>query len=782
MRQLPETVTLLLVGRSTPSLPLAEWVAQGRAVSFGADDLKFSASETIALAQKHGAEMNEREATELTLQLEGWPAGIALLVAARARSPSPGEASRIPHATDLIAYHLTTLPSELVEFLERTAPLELLEASLLEQHGGLPAARHTLRELERRGEMLSALPPGGSYRLHPLLREAMLDAVRDREGEQGIARMHGWAGEMFEAAHRHAQALFHHERARDSARLVKFLADHIDALFADGHGEQASRAVHQLAKEGLDIPILVSRIQGMLLRQRGLPGARELFLTALEMAKQRNDNESIFAVRVQLLWGSVETVDPAVAAEVATFAQETAALSALHKAHALILLGWTKVLRSDPDFVPALESAIAAAELGAGSPELRFRAALLNAYAQTGIGDFSRADAMMSELLRDLEPSEHIVLLCWALFWYARFSLVWGDANAAADYARQGTLLGLHLNLHAELASLYSVITEIESAKGDRESCAKAAELLREHIPITFYGPDRFRLGAHAAQMLARCEFLNGAPAEALRLVEAAFGDAPPGSAARFALRSDAALYLSVTGTPGAAAALATASDEAQTVAPFDLVDVAKFASAVALLELLRASSPSDQGPAPRTARPLSTYRSFVASRRDLGDLQRSAELLNQLLTDGGVQAEEDVAELMAVQERLAALGFRFEAAALAALVQALAHQRPAVEAAVRSQRPSRAEAQERKRSAQAPRGAALTKREVEVLVLLEMGLTNREIAQRLNVGTRTVDSHVEHVLSKFNAASRTRAVAEAIRAGVLPTAPSGDAAKAASA
>jgi DNA-binding CsgD family transcriptional regulator len=67
------------------------------------------------------------------------------------------------------------------------------------------------------------------------------------------------------------------------------------------------------------------------------------------------------------------------------------------------------------------------------------------------------------------------------------------------------------------------------------------------------------------------------------------------------------------------------------------------------------------------------------------------------------------------------------------------------------------------------PRGSALTERETEVLSLVALGLTNKEIAQRLGLGRRTVETHVEHVLGKFNAASRTRAVAEAIRAGLLP-------------
>jgi len=402
---------------------------------------------------------------------------------------------------------------------------------------------------------------------------------------------------------------------------------------------------------------------------------------------------------------------------------------------------------------------------------------MLYAYAATCLGDFARADAKMSELLRDLEPSEHIVLLCWALFWYARFSLVWGDANAAADYARQGILLGLHLNLQAELASVYSVIAEIEAAKGDREGCAKAAKILLEHTPIAFYGPDRLRLGAHAAQMVARCAFLNGSPTEALGIVSSALDNAPPWPAARFALRADAALYLAVTRNPDAAAVLAATAEEAMAFVPFDAVDVAKFASAVALLELLRAVSGDDSGPALRSAPPFAAYHGLIASRRDLADLQRCAQLLKFLMTDAGSQTGEHVAELTGAQERLSALGFSFEAAALAAILLVAGQQRPAVSAAISAVAPPQPE-QHAKRPPLAPSGA-LTKREGQGLQLLEKGLTNREIAQRLKVGTRTVDSHVEHVLAKFNAASRTRAVAEAIRAGILPAASEHEAAAA---
>lgn len=61
-----------------------------------------------------------------------------------------------------------------------------------------------------------------------------------------------------------------------------------------------------------------------------------------------------------------------------------------------------------------------------------------------------------------------------------------------------------------------------------------------------------------------------------------------------------------------------------------------------------------------------------------------------------------------------------------------------------------------------------LTKREQEVLDLMAFGLTNREIAARLFLSPRTVESHIDHVLGKLNAPTRARAVVQAGRAGLL--------------
>ena len=61
-----------------------------------------------------------------------------------------------------------------------------------------------------------------------------------------------------------------------------------------------------------------------------------------------------------------------------------------------------------------------------------------------------------------------------------------------------------------------------------------------------------------------------------------------------------------------------------------------------------------------------------------------------------------------------------------------------------------------------------LTPREVEVLNELASGLTNRAIAQSLNISEHTVKFHISAILSKLDVSSRTEAVAVGIRSGFV--------------
>jgi HD-GYP domain-containing protein (c-di-GMP phosphodiesterase class II) len=64
---------------------------------------------------------------------------------------------------------------------------------------------------------------------------------------------------------------------------------------------------------------------------------------------------------------------------------------------------------------------------------------------------------------------------------------------------------------------------------------------------------------------------------------------------------------------------------------------------------------------------------------------------------------------------------------------------------------------------------AGLTAREVEVLVLLARGLSNKQIAERLVITPKTASNHIEHIYAKIGASSRAAAAMFAVQHGLLP-------------
>jgi two-component system, NarL family, response regulator YdfI len=70
--------------------------------------------------------------------------------------------------------------------------------------------------------------------------------------------------------------------------------------------------------------------------------------------------------------------------------------------------------------------------------------------------------------------------------------------------------------------------------------------------------------------------------------------------------------------------------------------------------------------------------------------------------------------------------------------------------------------------TAPAAEHASLTPREIEVLRMLAIGLPNKTIALRLGVSAHTVKFHVGSIMTKLHAASRTEAVTEGIRRGLI--------------
>ena len=66
------------------------------------------------------------------------------------------------------------------------------------------------------------------------------------------------------------------------------------------------------------------------------------------------------------------------------------------------------------------------------------------------------------------------------------------------------------------------------------------------------------------------------------------------------------------------------------------------------------------------------------------------------------------------------------------------------------------------------PAASLLSKREVEVLKLVAEGLRTKEIADRLKIGVKTVDTYRARLMTKLNCNSTTELVRYAIRQGIV--------------
>lgn len=109
-----------------------------------------------------------------------------------------------------------------------------------------------------------------------------------------------------------------------------------------------------------------------------------------------------------------------------------------------------------------------------------------------------------------------------------------------------------------------------------------------------------------------------------------------------------------------------------------------------------------------------------------------------------------------------AAIMSRFYAAGMDSVLSGRRHMRPRVKSWMRSAPVDRVD-----RSAYGLR--SLTRRELEVARLAAEGYTAAEIGRRLNIGDRTVESHVASAYSKLGISSRLQLIRMASRLGAPP-------------
>jgi LuxR family maltose regulon positive regulatory protein len=186
VERLPDHWGFVISSRADPPLALARWRARGELTEFRQDALRFSPDEVRALVATTLGGPPDGELALLLARIEGWPAGLRLVLGSlRTSAAARGSASH-RHLFDYLASEvLDSMPARLRAFLLRCSVLPELNAARCAAVAGEPGADELLAQIEQRGLFVTVLDERQPLlRLHDLFRDFLDDRLRrDLPGE-----------------------------------------------------------------------------------------------------------------------------------------------------------------------------------------------------------------------------------------------------------------------------------------------------------------------------------------------------------------------------------------------------------------------------------------------------------------------------------------------------------------------------------------------------------------------------------------------------------------------
>ena len=232
---LPPRTALVMTTRADPQLPLARLRARGELLEIRAADLRFTGSEAHRfLTEIMDLTLDQHHVDALESRTEGWPAGLQLAaLAARGRTASP--ATLDAFIEDFSGSHrfvldylvdevLAAVDGDTRGFLLRTCVLERLTGPLCDAVTGGTDAALTLTSLERRHLFVVPLDDDRRwFRYHHLFADALRVRLRS-ETPDDVADLHRRAATWYAAQGLLPEATRHAREARDEP-LTAYLVE-----------------------------------------------------------------------------------------------------------------------------------------------------------------------------------------------------------------------------------------------------------------------------------------------------------------------------------------------------------------------------------------------------------------------------------------------------------------------------------------------------------------------------------------------------------------------------
>ena len=240
--RIPLNIHLMMASRSEPPLKIAKMRAKNQLVEINATDMRFTVSESVELLnQQMGLRLSQTEVDRLHDITEGWAGGLQLaailLLKQKDRSHFINSFSgKIQSIRDYLAMDVLALqPESVVSFLLDTAVLKRFCSELCDWVTESSGSGKALRYLETNNLFIFPLDEEHKwYRYHHLFSQFLLDQLQGKDPEK-ITRLHIRACIWFRDNGLMDEAVYHALAAGDNDLSAKLIEECAMDLVSEGH-------------------------------------------------------------------------------------------------------------------------------------------------------------------------------------------------------------------------------------------------------------------------------------------------------------------------------------------------------------------------------------------------------------------------------------------------------------------------------------------------------------------------------------------------------------------
>jgi LuxR family maltose regulon positive regulatory protein len=323
VEHLPLQLHLVLICRSDPPLPVARWLAKGRLYELRGSDLRFMPEETEAfLTRMLGSEAAHETAGALNERTEGWAA--ALRLAAHSLRDTSDRASFLEHLDNhaarsinsyLVGEILTQQTQEVQEFLEQTSILAQFCAELCAEVMGSDTSHEqvqsTLDWLEHSNLFLIPLDTRQRwYRFHHLFQDLLQQRSQTHNSQEELATLHRRASAWYARHDLIEEAIRHALLARDSSRATQLVEEHFFQAFEQEQLALVEHWLRLLPEQQIQGSPLLLTAKAWISQARGHLKELPPLLTAADqlLANDNRDTSDALDPPFRLLHGLMETL------------------------------------------------------------------------------------------------------------------------------------------------------------------------------------------------------------------------------------------------------------------------------------------------------------------------------------------------------------------------------------------------------------------------------------------------------------------------------------------